>query len=157
MVWVNRALHVVGDTIMHNWGDEDVDWNGINDAAAYIGYWLRKYARMNVNDVKEKYGTVRIYCSFGWYGLHSVFRPGYVWYPKWWPMRLDFWLANTWVFGKLNDLVVKLQQKAYVWRYKKAVEKWPHLYKEIVSMADYGELFEGHISGYKHSDFWTKI
>jgi len=142
---------------MHQWGDEDVDWDGINDAAYFIGNWLRKYARMNVTDIKEKYGTVRVYCSFGWHGIYPILRPGYCYYPKWWPMRLDFWLANTRIFTLLNRLVVHLQCKAYAWRYKKAVEKWPHLYKEIVSSADYGELFEGKITGYKHSDFWTTV
>lgn len=142
---------------MHQWGDEDVDWKGIDDAAYFIGRWLRTYVRMDVRDIKEKFGTVRIYCSFGWYGLYPIWRPGYCWYPKWWPMRLDFWLADTFVFRQLNRLVVKVQQRAYAWRYKKAVQKWPHLYKEIVSAADWGELFEGVVPGYKHSDFWRTI
>lgn len=140
---------------MHQWGDEKVDWQGIDDAGAYIGYWLRKWARMDIRCVKEKFGTVRIYCGFGWHGIHSIVRPGYVWYPKWWPMKLDFWINDTWAFRQINRLVVYLQTKAYVWRYKKAVQKWPHLYKEILADADYGELFEGKIPGYKHSDFWT--
>jgi len=142
---------------MHSWGDENVDWQGINDAAEFIGGWLIKYPRVNVSCIKEKFGTVRVYCSFGWYGIYSIWRPNYAWYPKWWPMRLDFWLANTFLFGLLNRAVVKLQQKAYAWRYKKAVEKWPHLRDEIVSSADWGELFEGVIPGYKHSDYWVTI
>jgi hypothetical protein len=143
--------------LMHVWGDEDVDWQGINDATAYIGNWLRKWPRIGVTDMKEKYGTVRIYCHFGWYGVYSIWRPHYAWYPKWWPMRLDFWLADSWIFRILNKIAVPLQQKAYAWRYKKAVEKWPHLREEIVSMADYGELFEGVIPGYKHSDYWKTM
>lgn len=141
---------------MHSWGDKGVDWKGINDAAEYIGEWLKTYARMGVSQHKEKFGTVRVYCHFGWSGVYSIWRPSYVWYPKWWPMRLDFWLAETRAFGWLNSAVVRLQQVAYVHRYRKAVERWPHLYREIVSAADYGELFEGRIPGYKHSDYWTK-
>lgn len=142
---------------MHQWGDEDVDWQGIDEAAYFIAHWLRRWVRMDVRDYKEKFGTVRVYCSFGWYGIHSIYRPGYVWYPKWWPIRLDYWANSTFLFQMLNRLVIYVQKKAYVWRYKKAVQKWPHLYKEIVSQADYGELFEGHIEGYKHSDFWTSL
>ncbi len=111
---------------------------------------------MPISDYKEKFGTVRVYCSFGWYGIYPIWRPSHHWYPNWWPMRLDFWLAKTRLFGLLNKAVIKIQMKAYVWRYKKAVEKWPHLYNEIVSMADYGELFEGKIPGYKHSNYWKK-
>lgn len=142
---------------MHSWGDKGVDWKGINAAAYFIAHWLKTWVRMPIQDYKEKFGTVRIYCGFGWHGVYSIWRPMHHWYPKWWPMRLDFWLANTWAWGQLNRVVVKLQQKAYAWRYKKAVEKWPHLHDEIVSQADYGELFEGVIPGYRHSDYWTTI
>jgi hypothetical protein len=143
---------------VHNWGDEGVDWNGINDAGAYIGYWLRKWMRMDVRDVKEKFGTVRIYCGFGWSGLYSIYRPGYCWYPNWWPIKVDNWLAyHTPIFKWINRIVVPIQQKAYTWRYKKAVQKWPHLYNEIVMCADHGELFEGTVPGYVHSNYWTKV
>ena len=141
---------------MHSWGDENVDWDGINDAAHFIGHWLSVWARVPVQQYKEKYGTVRVYCHFGWHGIYSIWRPSYAWYPKWWPMRLDFWLAETRLWQLLNRGVIHLQQMAYVHRYKKAVQRWPHLYKEIVSMADYGELFDGRIPGYRHSDYWTK-
>ena len=125
---------------MHSWGDENVDWEGIDDAAYFIGHWLSTYARISVMQYKEKFGTVRVYCHFGLTGVYSLWRPGYVWYPKWWPVRLDIWLSDTLLWRGLNRIVVPLQQRAYAWRYKKAVEKWPHLHDEIVSMADYGEL-----------------
>lgn len=147
---------------MHSWGDPGVDWKGINDAAEYIGGWLRTYARVEVRCIKEKFGTVRVYCSFGWGMFYSIWRPGYVWFPKWWPARFDMWLADSWVLRSINHVLIPLQMKAYVWRYRKAVERWPHLYKEIVSMADFGELFEGvtfagQKKPYKHSDFWQTI
>lgn len=154
---------------MHSWGDKDVDWQGINDAASFIGKGLKRYARISVTQWKEKFGTVRVYCSFGWHGIYTIWRPGYCWYPKWWPMRLDFWLANTWLWDQLNlRVVIPTQKRAYIWWYRKAVERWPHLYREIVSMADYGELFEGvrfasqysprgRRKVYKHSDFWKTI
>lgn len=139
---------------MHSYGDDGVDWLGIDDAGVYIGHWLRKWLRMDVRDVKEKFGTVRVYCSFGWNGVYSIYHPGYCWYPNWWPIKLDQKLRP--LFDILNTVVVPIQQAAYAWRYKKAVQKWPHLYNEIVSCADWGELFEGTVPGYVHSDYWTK-
>jgi len=142
---------------MHDWSEENFDWSGLNAAGASIGYWLRKWVRMDVRDVKEKFGTLRIYCSFGWSGVYSIWRPGYCWYPKWWPRQIDSWLSDTVMFNLLNKIVASVQRKAYVWRYKRAVQKWPHLYKEIVCCADYGELFDGKVPGYKHNDFWQEV
>lgn len=146
---------------MHSYHDDDadhVDWHGINEAGYYIGRWLRRWTRMNIHDIKEKFGTVRIYCSFGWSSVYSIYRPGYCWYPNWWPIKLDHWLSyQTPIFKWINRMVVPVHKKLYVWRYKKAVQKWPHLYNEIVSCADWGELFNGSIPGYKHSDYWKKM
>ena len=44
---------------MHLWGEPGVDWEGINEAAEYIGHYLRKRG-MVVLGVKEKYGEVRV-------------------------------------------------------------------------------------------------
>src|SRR3989304_9535108 len=145
---------------MHSYYDDDsdrVDWAGINDAGRYIGHWLRRWVRMDVRDVKEKFGTVRIYCSFGWNSVYSIYHPGYCWYPKWWPIKADNWLSyHTPIFDWINRMVIPVHKKLYAWRYKKAVQKWPHLYNEIVSCADWGEVFEGTVPGYKHSEYWRK-
>lgn len=128
---------------MHDWSDENVDWNGINDAAGYIGYWLRKWVRMDVRDVKEKFGTVRVYCSFGWSSIYSIYRPGYCWYPEWWPVKLDLWLGyDTPIFKWLNKIIIPIQIRAYRWRYRNAVRKWPHLREEIMCCADHQELLK---------------
>jgi hypothetical protein len=47
---------------MHVWGEPGVDWGGINDAAYFIAKWL-KIGGVHVFDYKEKWGTVRVYCS----------------------------------------------------------------------------------------------
>lgn len=143
---------------MHDWSANNVDWDGINGAARFIGQWLRTWARMSVGDYKEKFGTVRVYCHFGWSTLYSIYRPGYMWIPTWWPYKLDLWFSYNTPFLKiLNSIAVPIQKNLYVWRYKKAVQKWPHLYDEIVTCADYGELFEGTIPGYKHGDYWQEV
>jgi len=55
---------------MHCWGDENVDWKGIDDSVHYIGRGLVKWGRMSVHQYKEKFGTVRIY--MGGLGFHSL-------------------------------------------------------------------------------------
>lgn len=146
----------MGEFKEHYWGEEKFDWRGLNDAGYYIGDWLRKWVRMPVRDIKEKFGTLRIYCSFGWSSFYTIWRPSYMWVPKWWPYKLDLALSCH-IMPVLNKIVVPIQQKAYVWRYKKAVEKWPHLRDEIVCCADWGQLFEGSMPGYKHSDYWQEM
>lgn len=142
----------------HFWSEESFAWKDLSDAINYIGIWLRHWPRISVVQMKEKFGTARIYCSFGWDCFHTIFYPGYCWIHKWWPYKLDLWLSyNTPILKWLNTLIIPIQKKAYIWRYKKAVQKWPHLYEEILGMADYGELFEGVIPEYKHSDYWTEV
>lgn len=122
---------------MHVWGDENVDWDGINEAALYIGTTLIRYGRVPVTDMKEKWGTVRVYLTFGWWTLYTVIRPNYMWVPK----HLKW--ANKIPMHWLNFIIVPLQMKLYRIVYKRAIKKWPHLKEEIISDADYPELLEG--------------
>jgi hypothetical protein len=68
---------------MHRWGDPGVDWQGINDAAAFIGGAL-KTAGIHVADFKEKFGTVRVYCDLG-DDHHDVYKATYAEALKRWP------------------------------------------------------------------------
>lgn len=127
---------------MHDWGDDNVDWNGINNAARYIAEGLVKWGRVNVRDYKEKYGTVRIYCSLGWYGLHSITHPRHVYsrYPKWlWSLDCHY---GRYLVRPLNWLVIPYHKFLYRKLYRNAVQKWPHLMVEILSAADFHELLE---------------
>lgn len=143
---------------MHSWGDVGVDWSGINDAAWYIAKNLRRYGRIGVRDWKEKFGTVRVYCSIGFDCFHSLVWPGHVWIHKWWPYKLDLWLSyKLRLLYPINYIVIPYQKWVYGQVYKRAVQKWPHLRDEIVSMADFGEILEGRVPGYKHDDYWTKL
>lgn len=148
----------MGEFKEHYWGDESFDWNGLSDAVEYIGVWLRKWPRIQVMQMKEKFGTVRVYCSFGFDCFHSIIWPGYYWIHKWWPYKFDLWLSHqTPILNWINKVIIPIQRKVYAWRYKKAVQKWPHLYNEIVAAADHGKLFEGIVPGYKHSDYWEEV
>ena len=140
----------------HYWGDNTFDWKGLDDAGEYISCWLVRWTRLSVAQVKEKFGTLRIYCSFGWSSFHAIVWPQHMWVHKYWPYKLDL-VISRFLMPIINRVMIPIQRKAYAWRYKKAVEKWPHLKDEIVSMADFGELFEGVIPGYKHSDYWKTL
>lgn len=126
---------------MHDWGDKSVDWEGINAAAEYIGEGLRKWGRVSC-DYKEKFGTVRVYTSFGWYQFHSIWYPGYHWnqWPEW------LWHLDCRVGGHLvkplSALAVLYQRWLYRRLYRKAAARWPHLKEEILCCADYPELLE---------------
>lgn len=118
---------------MHSWGDDNVDWKGISDAAHWIGATLRRWGRINVSDTKEKFGTVRVYCSFGWWSVHNITHPGYH-YVQWKKV------GHIPVPQFVNYLIVPLQQTFYRLVYRRALQKWPHLAGEILVGADYHDL-----------------
>jgi len=79
---------------MHSYGNwPDELFGDVSAAAEYIGRWLRQYGRINVRDYKEKFGTVRVYCSIGFDQFYNIFFPGYCWIKPWWPNKLDHWLS----------------------------------------------------------------
>jgi hypothetical protein len=128
---------------MHNWSDTKIDWKGIEDAARYIGLNLRRWGRVPVRDYKEKWGTARVYCSFGWYSIHDITHPGYAWirYKRnglMWHLNYARWISPA--FTILNMVIRPYQQWLYTYFYGRALRKWPHLRLEILSGADYSEL-----------------
>jgi len=129
---------------MHHWGDQSVDWNGISTAAEFIALRLG-WARIGVLDAKEKWGTVRVYCTFGWSSLHSIFYPRYHYIQ--WKNPILKWLEYNaqvmWTVQKLGRILVPLQRAWYRQVYKQAISRWPHLAEEITCCADYRELLEG--------------
>ncbi len=127
---------------MHKWGEDGVDWDGIDSAASYIGTNLIRFGRVRVSDMKEKYGTVRVYCSFGWYQLHCITHPNYAYnqYPKWlWNIDCNY-LSK--VIPLMNWFIVPYQKLLYSYFYNRAIRKWPHLKQEILDSADWSELLE---------------
>ena len=97
----------------HYWGDGFKYFSDVGEAAELIGDYCRKYGRINVTTTKEKYGTSRVYCSFGWYQMFSITHPGYVYsrYPKW------LWSLDCLYLSKIvrffNPIVVPYQMFIY--------------------------------------------
>lgn len=141
---------------MHYYGSwPDEYFNQVDQAAYEIGTFCARWGRMSVLQTKEKYGTVRVYCSFGWDCIHSIIWPKYCWIHKWWPYRLDLALSRH-IMPVLNRLVARYHIWVYRKAYRNAVKKYPHLREEILCCADYGEVLEG-VAGYKHSDYWKEV
>lgn len=142
---------------MHQWGDETVDWGGINAAAEYIGEGLR-FWRVDIRDWKEKFGEVRIYCSLGLTWWPQLTHPGHV-YNRW-PRRLDFivypgrWSPFSWGLRLANLAVVPFHVWLYRRYYRKARERWPHLAQEIYRGCDYHELLGARVTD--HIIWWPE-
>lgn len=133
---------------MHHWGGNFKYFGDVGEAADWIGQYCRKWGRINVAQTKEKYGTARVYCSFGWYQLHSITHPGYHYsqYPKWlWKFDLKF-LSK--LVRPFNFLIVPYQMFIYRRAYEKAFQKWPLIKREIIGGADYPEFV---------SSFWESV
>ena len=128
---------------MHIWGTPGIDWKGINDAADWIGCFLVRWGRVSVTDTKEKWGTARVYCRFGWTQLHDITHPRYVYlqYPKW-LIKADFSFFMPIISRTIGRWIVPYHEFLYRTAYKMAIKKWPHLKLEILNGADYPELLE---------------
>jgi len=126
----------------HFWGDEFPYFAEVDQAAYEIGQFCRKWGRIGVRQTKEKYGTARVYCSFGWYQLFSITHPGYAYsrYPKW------LWVLDCRYISKLiaplNKIVAPYHVFIYRLAYKRAIKKFPLIREEIISGADWKELLE---------------
>ena len=81
---------------------------------------------------------------YGWSSFHSIWRPQHGWVSKWWPYKLDLWVAyRTPLLRWINRIIIPMQESAYRFRYKQAIKKWPHLREEILGGADWRDLLEG--------------
>jgi len=129
---------------MHFWGEENFDWNGLNEAIDYIETNLVRWGRINVRQAKEKFGTARIYCSLGWAQLLSITHPKSVFnrYPKWlW--KLDCHYGTKIIPFLFNWFIVPYHKWLYRKVYANAIKKWPHLKEEITCCADFSDLLKG--------------
>jgi len=123
----------------HFWGD-DFDFASVEQAAHEIGIFCIKWGRIPVRQTKEKYGTVRVYNSFGIENLYWFIRPNYCFYrAPIWVRKLDDATFGR-LFELLRPLIVKYQIYIYNKAYQNAVNKYPHLREEIVVNADFPEF-----------------
>lgn len=129
----------------HNWGDEDFDWDGLNDCVHFCWKWSRRF-RMG-GQIKEKYGTLRWYASLGHLSLHSLIWPGYVYCQFRGPFKFLWSLDIKYISPILQFLFGRpfywFHTRAYNWIYQQMMKKHPHLRPEILALADYPELIDG--------------
>ena len=122
---------------MHEWGDGFPYFKEVAEASEEMGDFCAKWGRIAVTQTKEKYGTCRVYCSFGWYQLGQVFFPRYHWCkgPKiLWKIYIPKWI---------NKIFIPYQIWIYRLAYKKAIKKYPMIKKEILCGADWSEYLGG--------------
>ena len=147
---------------MHHWGDGFKHFADVSGAARDIAMFCKRWGRIGVRDYKEKYGTARVYCGFGYTQLHSLIWPGHIYSRYPFGVSKYGWKLNATRFGKWlgnkiwrldcnfsrfffqNKIIGGLICKYQIWIYKKAYEralkKYPYIVKEILYGADYPEL-----------------
>lgn len=114
--------------------------------ARFIGDFIARWGRLSVRQTKEKYGTVRVYCGFGYYSLYGLLFPRYVYkhrlFPKWlW--SFDIWYISPvlqYILPKLGSY--KYQVFIYKLAYRIAVKRNPDIKDRILRSADYNELLK---------------
>lgn len=106
--------------------------------AEYIGEGLL-WHRVPVQQYKEKWGGIRVYCDLGWRHVEDIIHPG--------GMRsvrlVGQWQLPTWLYL----LSIRYHKWVYFRVYARATRLWPHKIEAIVNHADYPELLEDLIYG----------
>jgi hypothetical protein len=110
----------------------------LSDVAYEIARDLRRYGLINVTQCKEKWGEVRVYCSFGLSSLHGMFYPGYV-YNQFKPIMrwVDDKLFKPWFWRMINTVMIPYQEWIYSRVYNKAISKYFYYAPNIYYGADY--------------------
>jgi hypothetical protein len=130
----------------HQWGEEDFDWEGLNDCVYIVKSTCVRWGRLG-GQSKEKYGTLRFYAQFGNLSLHGLCLPGwynYGWFPGW-LITLDQKVITPFLnkIPFLHEVFFWWQRKVYSHAYWKAMKKHPHLRAEILECADCPEYING--------------
>lgn len=124
----------------HEWGQwPDEAFCDIGNAAGFIGNFCRIFGRFT-GQTKEKFGTARFYAMmYNNLDLYALYKGGYYYYrgPNW------FWKINCVLAHNIQvpfNLLGRWQGFVYKLAYRIACFRWPHIYNEIISGADYPEL-----------------
>lgn len=119
----------------------------------YVGRRL-KWLGIRVTDMKEKYGSWRVYCDFGIHSLHDITHNGYAYIQYKGIFKSLYYNTTTLQSVLLNSLVnwwlVPLQRKWYTYVYTRAVKRFPDEDIALLSGADHPELLSKLIK--KHGD-----
>ncbi len=122
---------------MHEWGDNDYDWKGLNEAMTFIRSYVRRHSLCTLS-MKEKYGTIR----------YERMMPPYVW------RSVPFFVANFWFNCSLYNKWAEYGWSTLVDAIWEAQKKWPHLKDEIMEdLASYEELVGKDI----HDRYWKTL
>lgn len=122
----------------HLWGDTDFDWDALGQAVDYVAHNTRRWGRIQMH-TKEKYGTLRINCHYG-FTIHGSIWPGYCFkhrYCPQWLWSLDLKLQNRFYDRFINPWFISYQKWVYKQVFKRAVKKWPHIEAEILDEYDW--------------------
>jgi hypothetical protein len=106
----------------------------VDDLAYQIGTSLARWGRITIHQTKNKWGEARVYCSFGWYQLQSIFYPKYVYIQK------PKWLMNLSLPEWINHIVLPYQRWIYKIVYKRYIKLYPEFSDSIIDGMDYPEL-----------------
>lgn len=122
---------------MHSWGSGFKYFAEVDQAAEEIGNFCRKWGRIDVRQTKEKWGTARVYCSFGLLTIQSVLKPGYYYTQK------PAWLMGLGIPAWISNQFLPYQLWIYRLAYKRTLRKHPYIRNEILGGADWSEYLEG--------------
>lgn len=136
---------------MHHWGGDFKYFGEVGDAADEIGSFCRRWGRIPVTQTKEKYGTVRVYCTFGCSDLQGLLYPGYHYvqpllgrrFASVIPERLNYAIMTFPFLRPFRSLIVRWQRAVYRMAYKRAITKYPMIREEILCVADWDEYLVG--------------
>lgn len=127
---------------MHFYGDGFEYFSDVAVAADEIGEFCRRWGRITCYTTKEKYGTARVYVTFGACSLHALLYPDRPFKHRRWPQWLwSFDVCHghqiTW---PLSRVLPWWQRAVYRAAYRRALRRYSHITAEIIGGADYPEL-----------------
>ncbi len=132
----------------------------VHDIPEYIAKRLIRYGLISVQDHKTKYGSIRVYVSFGIHDLLDLFEiviySNGIWFlytrTSFYKSKGYYYFKDT-LIGKLlrkaripdiiNDfLIIPYQKLIYKMVYRRAIRKFPNFKYNMLDGADYPELIE---------------
>lgn len=146
---------------MHYWGDENVDWEGIEECNSILYTVCTKWGRIG-GQIKEKWGNLRFYAQFSDGTLFSLLYPGYHWIPKrysWFYFHIDLpVIQRITKYTGLLWLIRQYQNAMYELGYRICEYNYPHLFDEIHHSMDHPKLcgFTGGQFGWQRYNKDTK-